>query len=87
MAIFMIVADKQDEVMKQRLQDNYPDNYPYHENDRVFLVRTNDITEEIAAKLGIKGDDEITNGVVLKLDRYYAGYTSNVIWEWLEKES
>ena len=87
MAIFMIVADKQDEVMKQRLQDNYPDNYPYHENDRVFLVRTNDITEEIAAKLGIIGDDRTSNGAVLKLDKYYAGHTSNVIWEWLEKES
>jgi len=35
--------------------------------------------------IGIKGENRVVSGMILKLEGAYSGYTDGSIWEWLEK--
>ena len=91
MAIFIVLVDKEVEAVKKRLKEAYDESsyYLYHDIDNAFLVKTDDISEVAAVKLGIKGDENNriagVAGAVFKLNSSYAGYTKNALWEWLGK--
>ena len=88
MSIFIVIIDESNQEVEELLDKHYSDNYRYHENDRVFFVRTKHIADKIARNLKIKTDDDksLVNGVVLKLNSSYSGFTSRAIWDWLDKE-
>ena len=82
MRVFAVLLDEPSQNAVQRLNDAYPEN-TYQVTDTSFLVRTSDLAEDIAVSAGIKGSDRIASGVVFKLNRAYAGYSSRALWEWL----
>ena len=84
MAIHAIVLADENDQVANRIEEHYPLFYPV--NEKVFLVRTGEISEQVAFKVGIKGDDRIDDalGVVFKLNGAYSGHAPRSIWEWLD---
>ncbi len=78
----IVLQDENDEVVK-RIEKEYPNNHAVSSTS--FLVRTDEISEKVAIKVGIKGDDRINDasGVVFRLNGAYSGYASRALWEWL----
>ena len=50
-----------------------------------WLVVTDDLSQVIAEKAGIKGDERDVDGIVLGLNGAYAGYHRSAVWEWLKR--
>ncbi len=69
----------------QRISDVYPSAYRVAAN--VFLVPSDDLAEDVAHKVGIKGDNRIdaVRGAVFSLNGAYAGYASRAMWDWLSE--
>lgn len=88
MSVFIVLLDEGgNEAVKKRLHEEYEGAYAYHANDRVIFVRTNDIAENVAVKIGIKGDKKVADatGAVFRINSSYAGYTQNSLWDWLSQ--
>ncbi|MCY4512002.1 MAG: hypothetical protein OXG35_34310 [Acidobacteria bacterium] len=68
---------------RSRLRTAFPDAHEL--NDSAFLVSGALLTNQVAEKVGIKGDDRWCAGVVFKISRYYSGYTDGDTWEWLKR--
>ena len=84
MPLHAIVLVDENDQLANRIAEHYP--LSFQINDTVFLVRTEEITEQVAVRLGMKGDDRIDDalGAVLKLNGAYAGHAPRTIWEWLD---
>ena len=61
--------------------------YQYHGQTQIIFIRSDDISDQIASKIRITGDEKIPEaaGAVFKMNANYAGYTNGAIWEWLTK--
>ena len=48
-------------------------------------MQTRELTQEVAVRAGIKGEDRIedASGVVFRLNGAYAGFAARSLWEWL----
>lgn len=81
----IVLTDHSDEVVS-RIKEKYPKCYSV--NESCFLVRCDDLTQDVAIAVGIKGEDRVENagGVVLKLNGAYSGFASRALWEWLSVE-
>lgn len=81
----ILLTDHNDEVVS-RIKEKYPKCYSV--NEGCFLVRCDDLTQDVAVAVGIKGEDQVENagGVVLKLNGAYSGFASRALWEWLSVE-
>ena len=86
MVLHAIVLQEANEEVFARVEEKYRLNYPV--SDKCLLVRSDDISERIAANVGLKGDTRIEGaaGAVFKLNGAYAGYASSGLWEWLALE-
>lgn len=51
--------------------------------DTVYLVRSDQLSADVAERAGIKSDDRVSRGAVFKLNHAYSGFTSRSLWEWL----
>lgn len=49
----------------------------------VYLVRSDQLSADVAQQAGIKSDNRVSRGAVFKLNHAYSGYTSRSLWEWL----
>ena len=82
----IVLVDENDQVVN-RIAEHYPLSCKF--NEKVFLVRTTEeISEQVAFKVGVKGDDRIDDamGAVFKLNGAYAGHAPSSLWEWLRSE-
>lgn len=85
MAVHMIVLSRPNDAVASRIQEMYPDNYEFTQT--CYLVQSRDITQKIAAIVGIKGENRIDNasGAVFRLNGAYSGFASRALWEWLDQ--
>ena len=83
MSVFAVVLNEAHPDVVERIENAYPDFYQL--SNTFFLVQSNALARKVAAAVGIKGDDRIEDaqGVVFRLNRAYAGYSSRDLWEWL----
>ena len=88
MSVYVVIVDSEEEKVKELLESSYPNCYPHISNKKLVFVRSEDAAEQIATKIGIKGENRIKggSGVVFKLNSTYAGFTHNSLWEWLGKD-
>lgn len=79
----ILLTDDSDEVVA-RIKERYPKCFEV--NESCYLVRCDDLTQDVAIAVGIKGDDraEDAGGVVVKLNGAYSGFASRSLWEWLD---
>ena len=79
----IVLVDENDQVAN-RIAEHYPLSRQF--NEKVFLVRTEEVSQQVAVKVGIKGDDRIDDalGAVFKLYGAYAGHAPSSLWEWLD---
>ena len=79
----ILLTDDSDEVVA-RIKKHYPKCFEV--NEGCYLVRCDDLTQDVAIAVGIKGDDraEDAGGVVVKLNGAYSGFASRSLWEWLD---
>ena len=84
MSIFAVVLREPNAPVKERVEQYYPNHFPL--SDTFFLVDSDTIAETVAAKTGIKGEEQVKNasGVVFKLNSGYAGFTARALWDWLK---
>ena len=80
--VFAVILEQPHEDVWSRLRSGYPDKYLL--SDTVALVRANSLANDVAVRVGIKGENRVVGGVVFKLNRAYAGYTDRKVWEWLK---
>ena len=85
MSIFAVILDKANPQAETRIQERYPDCHKL--GDTTFLVSSDDIAEQVAQAVGIKGEENerIQSGAVFRLNHSYAGFTSRALWDWLQK--
>ena len=83
-------STNKEEVLK-KLKKNYPRHFRY--TDSVFLAAIDSKvqTGEIAKSIGLYGPGhpeaiQGASGVIMKLNKGYAGYTDEDLWEWLDKQ-
>lgn len=83
MSIHIVLLTEPHDDVVARIKEKYPDCHQV--TDTVFLVQTREITQDVAMKAGIKGNDRVeeAGGVVFKLNGAYSGYASRALWEWL----
>lgn len=86
MQTYVVLLLKPNVTVSNRIETVYPEHHRY--NDTTFFIRdVQPVTEQIALRIGIKGDDRINNssGVVLKLGDplSYSGFTNRSLWDWL----
>jgi len=86
MYLHAIILKKANHEVTHRIGRHYPNAYQF--NDTFFLVRSNGISDKIAADAGIKGEDRVNDaeGVVFKLNGAHSGYAATSLWEWLAAE-
>ena len=82
MNVFVVVFTTASDEAAKRLRDEYPDAYELVPTT-AYLVRSEELSSDVAAKVGIKSDPRITGGVVFKANHAYSGYTKRTLWEWL----
>ena len=84
MPLFLIVVTESDEGcrMERRLEKHYAKRY-HKISDTAYLVEDNSLAKDVAAAVGIKGENRDTSGVVLGLNGFYSGFASKSLWEWL----
>ena len=82
MADYIVIFDKESEESRRRVTELYPSAYEH--NPQIFFVRSNEVSEVVASKLRIKGEDRNATGAVFKISSAYSGYTSKSLWEWLD---
>ena len=83
MNVFAVMIHEPDKHVLQRLAAEYGDGNVYPIASTTLLVQTKDLAEQVAVAAGIKGEERSVSGIVFKLNRAYAGFTSRALWEWL----
>ena len=83
MDIFAVFLDNDSTEEPVLLKKHYPDHFELSKN--LFLVPSMEIAENVAVKVGLKGDNRSVTGVVFKLNKSYSGYTNRALWDWLAK--
>ncbi|MYA65431.1 MAG: hypothetical protein F4139_14210 [Gemmatimonadetes bacterium] len=86
MNAFAVMIQDPEAPTYDRLNQKYDPANVYRVNKMTFLVRTKQLAEDVSVVAGIKGDERFVSGVVFKLNRYYAGYASRSLWEWLQED-
>lgn len=83
MPVFAIVLREPNPQVLERIEAEYPDNF--HLSPTFSVVSSSDLTENVAKKAGIKGENqaEDVSGAVFMLQGAYSGYTTRSLWEWL----
>lgn len=86
MAIYAIVLTETTDEIVSRIQKKFPHCYQLMDKT-VFLLRSEDVSGNVATSIGLKGDEQIDEaaGAVLKLNGAYSGYADASLWEWLEE--
>ena len=82
MNVFAIVFTESGKVGADRVRELYRNRYELVD-DTVFLVRSDELSSDVAVKVGIKSSPRLAEGAVLKLNDAYSGYTERTLWEWL----
>jgi len=49
-----------------------------------LLIRTDMVTEDAATAIGILGEGDSKDGVIIKANRTYVGYFNGKLWDWLD---
>ena len=85
MPVFAIVLKEPNQQVLDRVDAEYPDSFNL--SPTFSVVRSSDLTESVAVKVGIKGENKAqdVNGAVFLLQGAYSGYTTRSLWEWLER--
>ena len=82
MADYIVIFDEESDENRQKVTKLYPGAYEHH--PQIFFVRSNEVSEAVASRLGIKGEGGGTIGAVFKIGSAYFGYTNKSLWEWLD---
>ena len=82
MNAFVVVFTEPSAEAGAHLKGKFSDSYELVENT-VFLVRSDELSSDVAIKAGIKSEPRVSTGAVFKMNHAYAGYTSKTLWEWL----
>ena len=71
--------------IQQRIKAEYPDHFKI--SDYCYLVSSNEISRDIALRIGLKGKDRIEDslGIVFRLNGAYSGYYYKSAWEWIKQ--
>ena len=87
MSAFAVILNEPNEQVIARLKEVYPDPDHLELSPTAYLVSGNLLIEDVAAKLGFKGEDAIEGavGVVLRLNGTYGGRSFRSVWDWLAR--
>ena len=83
MSVFIVSLRVPNSEVRAKVQEF--DNYYIYSNT-VFFIATENLSQEVAFKIGLQGDDRVpgSSGVVAKMNGSYSGFTSRDLWDWLE---
>jgi hypothetical protein len=82
MRLFVVITDEPFPEMEERLKGYSPVEIS---PSSAWLVRSDDLSQAIAEKAGIKGENRDLSGIVLGLNEAYSGYHRSEVWEWLKR--
>lgn len=83
MYVHAILLTRSNAEIVSRIMEKFPDCYEV--SDTCYLVQSNDITQNVAIAIGIKGENRVedSSGGVFRLNGAYSGFASRALWEWL----
>ena len=90
MANYIVIVDHIEDIatIVERLNSEYTDKFYAHSRvKQMFYVRTDDITPNIAVKLGMitQEKEKAIRGSVYNITSSYYGFSDTGIWQWLGK--
>ena len=82
--IFAVILISPNEEIRDRIASYR--HYPI--SDTCYLVSSNEISEDIAIGIGLKGENRVSDalGIVFKLNGAYSGYSYKSVWEWIAQQ-
>ncbi len=69
--------------VESRLADRFGSHNYHRHSSSLFLVATNDLTDDVCKAAGIEDAESPQTGVVFRLHQMRAGYTFKRLWDWL----
>jgi hypothetical protein len=82
MALFALIAPEASPALKEKIEQEFPDDAHFEIADGQFFVIGNKLTTtQVKDKLGIEGG-RLGRVAVLRVDNW-AGWHSRTMWEWL----
>lgn len=81
MAIFLVAADTPNLDLKNRIREQYPNDY-FEINPSLWLISADKVTRQLADELGIPGGS-LGRAVVFLVDSYN-GWHKKSLWEWVK---
>ena len=76
MANYIVIFDKESDENRHRVAEFYPSAYEHQ--PAIFFVRSDEVSEIVASKLKIKGEDSNITGAVFRIGSAYSGYTKKI---------
>lgn len=82
MNIFVVFLSGTDsEAQAANLREKYPNHYEL--TNRVFLVSSDSLPDEVARNLSLDGTKPSATGIVFKMNKSFMGYHDQSVWNWL----
>lgn len=82
MNVFVVIFTDPSSDAIDHLRKSFPNLYEMVPKT-VCLVRSDELSSDVALKAGIKSTPRVAKGAVFKLNHAYSGFTSKSLWEWL----
>ena len=85
MRIFAVLLDTPSIEAFDKLEARYEHDFHRHSPTVGFVHDEDGLTADIAETAGIKGAGRNAMGIVLGIRPFYAGFTKQELWKWLEE--
>lgn len=82
--VFAVHFETSNDKVEARIQSEFP--HAYKLSSTLYLVRSTQLANDIAVRLGIKGSERFVSGVVFLMNHIYSGYYTKTLWDWLRTE-
>lgn len=81
MQIFAVFELAEPELVGQRVQGAYPDNFYRMRGSSFFIATSGETSWEVANKIGL-GNNSISSGIIVSVSGYW-GHYDPALWEWI----
>ncbi|MEW6598038.1 MAG: hypothetical protein AB1429_11150 [Pseudomonadota bacterium] len=82
MPLFVVIAKRDPTAVREKVKEGFKDSF-YELRSDTWIVDAPATSNEIADRVGIRGEPNVGTGLVVSINGY-SGRAENDLWEWLK---
>ncbi len=82
MQVFVAFNISHQALVRARILKSYDGNYFDAGNGSFFISTDGETTRQVATKIGLGDDADVTSGIVISVTTYWGRYNKD-LWEWI----